>query len=190
MARPRQFDEQRALDAAMRAFWSSGYDATSTDALCAATGLGRSSIYNTFTSKHDLFRRALEHYAQERTATLTKLVDADLPARAKLHTLLWQSVDPDPADPLGCFVVNAVVELAQRDPVIAAQLRRDEALRLAALTAIIDAGRRDGEIDAAKDSRTLAWFVMATINGMRVLARGGADRAVLEGIASTALSTI
>lgn len=190
MARPRQFDEQRALDAAMRAFWTSGYEATSTDDLCVATGLGRSSIYNTFTSKHDLFRRALDRYAQERTATLTELLDADVAAREKLQTLLWFSVDPDPADPLGCFVVNSVVELAQRDPEIAAQIRRDEAVRLDALTAIIDAGRRSGEFDAAKDPRTLAWFVIATINGMRVLARGGADRATLEGIASTALDTL
>lgn len=190
MARPRQFDEHRALDAAMRAFWASGYEATSTDDLCAATGLGRSSIYNTFTSKHELFRRALEQYARERTANLLELRDADLPTREKLHTILWWSVDPDPTDPIGCFVVNAVVELAQRDTEVAAQLRRDEELRLTTITAIIDAGRRAGEIDATKDARTLAWFVIATISGMRVLSRSGADRAALEAIATTALATV
>ncbi|CAM5616019.1 TetR/AcrR family transcriptional regulator OS=Streptomyces alboniger OX=132473 GN=CP975_28210 PE=4 SV=1 [Streptomyces alboniger] len=62
MARPRTFDEERALDAAMHAFWVKGYEATSTQDLCEATGLGRSSIYNTFSSKHALFRRALARY--------------------------------------------------------------------------------------------------------------------------------
>ena len=70
MARPRKFDEGRALDAAMEAFWAAGYEATSTQDLCDATGLGRSSIYNTFKSKHDLFERALARYMewQERRA--------------------------------------------------------------------------------------------------------------------------
>ncbi|HEY4569169.1 MAG TPA: TetR/AcrR family transcriptional regulator, partial [Kribbella sp.] len=43
----------------MRLFWTSGYEATSTQDLCAATGLGRSSVYNTFTSKKALFQRTL-----------------------------------------------------------------------------------------------------------------------------------
>ncbi|NUS02366.1 MAG: helix-turn-helix transcriptional regulator, partial [Nonomuraea sp.] len=59
MARPRTFEEDRAVEAAMRAFWDAGYEATSTQDLCAATGLGRSSIYNTFAGKRDLFERAL-----------------------------------------------------------------------------------------------------------------------------------
>ena len=53
----------------MHTFWANGYDATTTEDLCAATGLGRSSIYNTFTSKHELFRRALLRYVDSERAT-------------------------------------------------------------------------------------------------------------------------
>src|SRR5690606_8821359 len=62
MARPRTFEEEQALEAAMRAFWRRGYEATSTQDLCAATGLGRSSVYNAFDSKRELFTRALRRY--------------------------------------------------------------------------------------------------------------------------------
>ncbi|MCZ9337074.1 TetR/AcrR family transcriptional regulator, partial [Streptomyces sp. TRM76130] len=76
MVRPRTFDEERALDAAMHTFWEKGYEATSTQDLCEATGLGRSSIYNTFKSKHDLFERALAHYIDTMTtAQLAVLED-------------------------------------------------------------------------------------------------------------------
>jgi AcrR family transcriptional regulator len=75
MPRPRTFDEDRAIDAAMRLFWTSGYEATSTQDLCEATGLGRSSIYNTFTSKRDLFDRALRRYTESFTAVINTIVE-------------------------------------------------------------------------------------------------------------------
>ncbi|WP_378739446.1 TetR/AcrR family transcriptional regulator [Nocardia brasiliensis] len=190
MARPRQFDEERAVDAAMRAFWSAGYEATSTQDLCDATGLGRSSIYNTFTSKHDLFERALRRYMATKNAATFALLDGDESARAKMRALLWQVVEAPDADPLGCLVVNSMIELAPRDPAVAATLRADQELRLAALTAVLESGRRAGEIDKAKDARELAHFMNATIAGMRVAARGGAGRDALEAVATTALNAL
>ncbi|WP_280444408.1 TetR/AcrR family transcriptional regulator [Nocardia brasiliensis] len=187
MARPKQFDEERAVDAAMRAFWIAGYEATSTQALCEATGLGRSSIYNTFTSKHDLFERALRRYMTAKNATTFDLLDSDLDAKAKMRALLWQVVDAPEADPLGCLVVNSMVELAPHDPEVAATLREDQRRRLAALRDALESGRRAGEIDDSKSAEELAHFMNATIAGMRVAARGGAGRDALAAIATTAL---
>ncbi|GLW06476.1 TetR family transcriptional regulator [Microtetraspora sp. NBRC 13810] len=190
MARPRGFDEDRAIDAAMRAFWTAGYEATSTQDLCEATGLGRSSIYNTFKSKHDLFEKALDRYTEERNAAIAEVLDGPLPIREKIRTLLWQSVEPHAGDPLGCLVVNSMIELAPHDPEIAERLRRDRDWRTEALRAALDAGRRAGEIGADKDPRTLADFFVAAVSGMRVAARGGAGRPTLESIAATALTVL
>ncbi|MGW0806444.1 TetR/AcrR family transcriptional regulator [Nonomuraea sp. NPDC002799] len=187
MARPRKFEEERAVEAAMRAFWDAGYEATSTQDLCAATGLGRSSVYNTFASKHELFTKALRHYMDERNTVLAELMDGDLPVREKVRTVLWWAVEPDPADPAGCLVVNAMIELGPRDPEVAELLRRDNDKRLAMVRSAIETGRARGEIDSGKDPRALARFVAATISGLRVAARAGADRATLEDIANTAL---
>ncbi|MEV5889432.1 TetR/AcrR family transcriptional regulator [Nonomuraea fuscirosea] len=190
MARPRKFEETQAVEAAMRAFWDAGYEATSTQDLCAATGLGRSSIYNTFASKHDLFEKALRHYTDERNARLAELMAGDGPVREKIRTVLWWAVDPDPADPAGCLVVNALVELAPHDPRIAELLSRDTDRRIELVRTAIEAARLRGEIDAGKDPLALAHFVTATVNGLRVSARGGTGRAVLESIANVALDAI
>ncbi|WP_280439229.1 TetR/AcrR family transcriptional regulator [Nocardia cyriacigeorgica] len=190
MARPRGFDEDAAVDAAMRAFWSAGYEATSTQDLCAATGLGRSSIYNTFTSKHDLFERALGRYMTVKNAATEEVLDSDAPAREKLRTLLWRVVDAPDDDPIGCLVVNSTVELGPRDPEVAARLRADQRYRAELLTAAIARGQRDGEISRDKDARTLALFVIATIGGLQVAARGGADRDERAAIAATALGAL
>jgi TetR/AcrR family transcriptional repressor of nem operon len=190
MARPRTFDEDAATDAAMRAFWANGYEGTSTQDLCAATGLGRSSIYNTFAGKHELFERSLARYIDRKTGSTLELLADELPTVEKIRTMLDGAVNPPADEPAGCLVVNSLIELAPHDPVVAEQLRVDEEIRLNALTTAIRAGQRDGDIAADKDARSLAQFVVATICGIRVLARGGTDRAALGAVAATALTTL
>ncbi|MEU2878616.1 TetR family transcriptional regulator [Streptomyces sp. SID8381] len=196
MARPRTFDEERALDAAMRTFWEKGYEATSTQDLCDATGLGRSSIYNTFKSKHDLFERALARYIDSMTSTqLAVLEDRRLTAAERIRTLLAMVVDGETEHraggrSLGCLTVNTTVELAARDSRAAGMLERDTARRLAALRAVLEEGRRDGSITSRRDAGALARFVNAAIGGMRISSQGGADRAALESIADVTLDAL
>ncbi|EPH39215.1 TetR/AcrR family transcriptional regulator [Streptomyces aurantiacus] len=197
MARPRTFDEERALDAAMRAFWANGYEATSTQDLCEATGLGRSSIYNTFTSKHDLFRRALSRYIELMSVPQAEILeDAERPGLERIRALFARTVDTefdhrgDDESSIGCLTVNTVVELARRDPEAAALVERDLDFRLGLLRVALEAGRRDGTITTRRDADALARFVNATIGGMRVSAQAGADRAALESIADTALDAL
>ncbi|MGY6655912.1 helix-turn-helix domain-containing protein [Amycolatopsis sp. TRM77291] len=66
MARPRQFDEKTAIEAAAAVFRQRGYHATSVDHLVEATGVHRGSLYGAFGSKHGLFARVLEHVAADR----------------------------------------------------------------------------------------------------------------------------
>ncbi|MEV0258322.1 TetR/AcrR family transcriptional regulator [Streptomyces sp. NPDC050732] len=196
MARPRSFDEERALDAAMRAFWANGYEATSTQDLCEATGLGRSSIYNTFTSKHDLFRRALTRYMDMmNTSQIEILEDVERSATDRIRALFARVIDGEfehreNGHSIGCLTVNTTVELAGRDPEAADLLERDLAARLATLRATIRAGQQAGDITLRRAADTLAAYVNAVIGGMRVSAQGGADRATLEAIAETALDAL
>ncbi|MFH9266468.1 TetR/AcrR family transcriptional regulator [Streptomyces sp. NPDC017546] len=196
MARPRQFDEERALDAAMRTFWEYGYEATSTQDLCDVTGLGRSSIYNTFQSKRELFARSLARYldamadAQEAVLEDESLTPGER-VRALLDKVVADEFDHRPdGRSLGCLGVNSTVELASRDPEAARLLERDAARRLRGLSGVIAAGQRDGSIASARGSDALARYVNAVIGGMRVTAQGGADRAAVQAVADTALDAL
>ncbi|TCC25270.1 TetR/AcrR family transcriptional regulator [Kribbella speibonae] len=175
MPRPRTFDEDRAVDAAMRVFWTSGYEATSTQDLCAATGLGRSSIYNTFTSKRDLFDRALQRYVDRFSAAQLEVIqDATLPIRERVRRILWTAVEPDPDEPAGCFVINTIVELGPTDAEVVGLLDRDHEAKLAALTTAIQAAQAAGEMDPEQDAAGLATYVFTVLGGLRVAARRGA----------------
>jgi AcrR family transcriptional regulator len=190
------FDEDRALDAAMRTFWANGYEATSTQDLCEATGLGRSSIYNTFTSKHDLFRRALARYIDTMTAAqLAVLEDEGRSALERIRALFAYVIDGEFENRrddrgIGCLMVNTTVELAGRDPDADRLLARDLERRLATLRTVLETGQRAGEITSRRDADSLAHFINAVIGGIRVSGQGGADRATLESIAATALDAL
>ncbi|MDI6413528.1 TetR/AcrR family transcriptional regulator [Streptomyces albus] len=198
MARPRLFDEDRALDAAMRAFWEKGYEATSTQDLCEATGLGRSSIYNTFSSKHDLFRRALARYLDTMAARqLEILEDAGRSPLERIEAYFERIVTQECTErgaedgrSIGCLGVNTTVELAARDPEVDGVLARDLRVRLSALRAVVEAGQRAGEISAARDPGELARFVNAVVGGMRISGQAGFGREELEGIAATAVDAL
>ncbi|RMI42037.1 TetR/AcrR family transcriptional regulator [Streptomyces triticirhizae] len=196
MARPRLFDEGRALEAAMRVFWARGYDATSTDDLCAATGLGRSSVYNAFGSKHALFTRALTRYMELMNGPQRELLaDVELPPLERLRRLVALVIEQDLANRdeegrgIGCLTVNTTVELAARDPEAAALLARDLAERTATLRAVIEAGQREGTVSARRPAETLADYLNTVLAGIRVAGQRGAGRAELTAIAEAALDT-
>ncbi|MER7077318.1 transcriptional regulator, TetR family [Saccharopolyspora kobensis] len=196
MARPRLFDEDRALEAAMRTFWANGYEATSTQDLCEATGLGRSSIYNTFSSKHDLFIRALVRYVETTTANQLEILDdAGRSELDRIRALFGVVVDSELENQqdgrsVGCLTVNTVVELAGRDAEAAQVLDRDAERRLNSLRMVIEAGQRSGSITSTRDAAALAAYVNAVIGGMRIASQAGAGQAVLSAIAETAMDAL
>ncbi|GAB3951675.1 TetR/AcrR family transcriptional regulator [Kribbella albertanoniae] len=182
------FDEDQAVDAAMRVFWASGYEATSTQELCTATGLGRSSIYNTFSSKRALFDLALRRYMEQTTSAQLELIRrTDLPIRERVRQILWRAVEPDPGDPSGCLVINTVVELGPTDPELVEILDRDHAVKLKALALEIRAAQTAGEVDASRDPEALADYVYVVLGGLRVAARRGAATRVQESVIEAAL---
>lgn len=190
MARPRQFDEDRAIDIAMRVFWAKGYAATSTDDLCEATGLKRSSLYNTFTSKHRLFTLALNRYMDTKTTALLETLDADTPIRDRLRTILRTAIEDELSGSDGCLVVNSIMELARTDREVARLLSADADRRTAALRTAIHTGQKTGDLANDRDPLALANFVTATVGGLRVTARSGATRETLESIMETAMSAL
>ncbi|MEV0167777.1 TetR/AcrR family transcriptional regulator [Nonomuraea fuscirosea] len=196
MARPRTFDEDQVLAGAMDLFWAYGYEATSTRSLCDAVGLDRSSLYNAFTSKHELFKHVLTRYLDATAANQARILeDPRRPPAERIRELLAAIVEMESASyrnghGRGCLSVNTTVELAGRDPEIALLLDRDLARRLDSLRTVIAAGAAAGDITSTRTPEALARFVNAVIAGMRIAAQGGADRPTLEAIAETATDAL
>jgi TetR/AcrR family transcriptional regulator, transcriptional repressor for nem operon len=170
------FDADEVAEAAMRIFWSKGYAATSIQDLIEVTGLSRSSLYNSFDSKHGIFQFALRRY-HDQTASLVSLLAKDGPALERVRELLRGIVKDELRDLScsGCLVANTALEMGGRDEVVTALLGEHFSVLEAALTSLMQRGQQQGDIDSSKSPVALARFIVATIQGLRVIARGNAD---------------
>jgi TetR/AcrR family transcriptional repressor of nem operon len=171
--RPKLFEPDAIADAAMQVFWRRGYAGTSMQDLIDGTGLARSSLYNAFESKHGLYEHALRRY-HELTVSNIELLSEPGPVKALVRQLMMRIVEDElgDADQRGCLAANATLELAGQDEVVA-EIVSQNFLRLEkALERALVRAQESGEIDAHNSPRAVARFVVATIQGLRVLSKG------------------
>jgi TetR/AcrR family transcriptional regulator, transcriptional repressor for nem operon len=191
MGRPRSFDDDVVIERAMDVFWTHGYANTSPAQLAEATGVAKGSLYNAFTSKRELFDRALARYDEQVTELASALLSRPGTTRECLRSALRFIVDFDLSrpSPRGCLVGNTAVELAGHDPQIARTIRTMQDHQVAALAARIERGVRDGDVDRDVDPQALAEFLANTLAGLRVTALTH-DAPTLYRIIDSALATL
>jgi AcrR family transcriptional regulator len=191
MARPKEFDRDEALKRAMTVFWEKGYEATSTEDLLRAMGIGRQSMYDTFGDKHRLFLEALQRYhAEQGTGLVARLHGKASPLSAIEDVLLSIAAETPAERARGCMGVNAISELAQKDPEVAAMTRAARGLCEAAFERVVQEGKRKGEIHPSVDERKAGRFLLMTLQGLRVMAKTGASPEALRDAASFALTSL
>ncbi|MEU1997966.1 TetR/AcrR family transcriptional regulator [Nocardia gamkensis] len=191
MGRPRNFDPDTVVDRAMETFWTHGYANTSPAQLAEATGIGKGSLYNAFGSKRALFDLALDRYDRLGVELAADILNRPGATRDCLAAFLCGLADADLAQPVrrGCLAVNTAMEMAGHDAEIARAVRATQDHMIAALKARIDQGKRDGDVRADTDPRSMAEFLMNTVVGLRVMAKTY-DAPTLHRIIDTALATL
>lgn len=125
MARPRSFDEDTVLTAAMHAFRRDGFRDLSVASLEQATGLRASSLYNGFGDKAGLFRRSLDHYVSSFVGPRLESYAGPEATLEDLEQLFLTLFEPPLDDGFGCLVTNTAVEQAPgggTDPLVRACL--------------------------------------------------------------------
>lgn len=178
MARPRTFDRAEAVGQALDVIWARGYEATSIDDLCAATGLARSSLYEAFGSKHELLLAALEQYQDRAVVRIGTALERHRPIQLAVRRLLEGFIDSAQKEGpgRGCFLGNCASELGGLDTeatrLVARGLERIEDT----VHHAFEAARGRGEIAQDADTRALARFLVSSIQGLRLVGKVTGDR--------------
>ncbi len=192
MARPREFDASAALDRAMDVFWTRGYETTSLDDLCAATGLSWSSFYATFESKHSLLLLAVDRYAELRAPTFAAALAAPGGIHDAIAGLLHELIDQivSGAGRRGCFLGNCAAELPRGDRAALARVRQGLLKIELVFLAALERAEAAGELPRGTEVGSLARFLTAGFQGLRLIGKVNPDRVVLESIAAGMLRSL
>lgn len=191
MARPREFDARQALEHAMQVFWTEGYEAASLAGLTRAMGISKSSLYETFGSKHELFLASLGLYSETELGRMSGHLDADVSARRAIESLFAMFVERAlGSDPRGCLLGNCASEVGPRDPLAAARIAEGMGKLEDAFRRTVARGQAAGEIPETHDALSLARYLTCVANGLRVMGKATPDRGVLNDMKRLALAAL
>ena len=188
--RPREFDRDGALDAAMRLFWRQGFVSTSLDQLKQAMGgLSAASFYGAFGSKERLFRETLARYLGTHGQVVAALHEGTLAPRDALEQALRRSarMQTDAQLPTGCMVVLSVANASPENNHLQALVAAERHHTRDSIRQCIERAVASGELRRDTDAQGLATLADALLVGMSVQARDGVSHAAIEAAVSNLL---
>ena len=187
MARPKQFDREKALRKAIRLFAQKGFAATSTDELMRVMDVGRQSMYDTFGDKRALFLEALEMYVMESVnSTNAELEKPGSALSAVRNALVTFAERKDLSSEEGCMGLNSICEFGQRDADVMRITSNAGRMLRKTLMRMLTRARKEREIRSDADLDSMADFFESTLAGIRMVAKAGQSRQALRNIATIA----
>jgi AcrR family transcriptional regulator len=190
IGRPRGFDRDAALEAAMLLFWRKGFAATSMSDLCDAMGISSPSLYAAFGSKEALYLEAVEYYARTIGPPVWDKLAEGATARAGIENLLiaWtESLPKSRATPAGCMALLAAVG-DEWPATIVRVVKKVRLEMLGTLRSRLETAVAKGELPASTDIDGLSRFYLSVFQGMAVQAKDGATSAELRAVAAAAMA--
>jgi TetR/AcrR family transcriptional repressor of nem operon len=171
MARPREFDEDRVIEAITCVFWEKGYEATSMQDLVQASGLLKGSLYGAFGDKKTLYMRALAHYDKTHIQSAVDMLCGNASLEQKINNLFDAVIEGVEKGVFagGCLLCNASMEMATVDKGVQDSVNKTIQRLCKAVTIAL---KSNG--DSSDQAEALANAIISSYFGARVLAKAGA----------------
>jgi TetR/AcrR family transcriptional repressor of nem operon len=187
MARPKEFDQEKALRKAIHLFSQQGFAASSTDELMRVMNVGRQSMYDTFGDKRALFLKALKMYVTENVHSITVELERPGSALSAVQNALMTFAErKDLSSAEGCMGLNAIGEFGQRDDDVTRITRNGARVLRQTLIRVLTRAKNQGEISSDANLDSMADFFESTLAGIRMAAKAGKSRQALRNIAAFA----
>lgn len=192
MPKVKQFDREKVLGVASTIFHQNGYNGTSIDEILKATGLSRSSLYDSFKDKHSLYLQALEFYKNNERNGYESVNQKKLNGLQKLELLFKEVVNHlinHPNDN-GCLMVNAAAEMSKHCEKTAQVIcnNKDDVQEL--FTEWLVEAQKSNVLHLSKPAKSYSPFLFNALCGLKVLSQSGATKAELNNVVKVTLDAL
>lgn len=189
--RPRTFDPDLVLENAMQLFWSKGYEATSLQDLLSATGLSKSSLYESFGNKQSLFEAAFTRYFDSRARLMKERLEQTPSPLDFIHECLLSVLDDVGCDtPRGCMLVNVANEFSTGDPAVKRLVEQASRRFRGVFEQAFARAQALAEIPATRSPAELALYMHCAMSGLRTQAKSGLTRKDLLSVIETIMTSL
>lgn len=191
MGRPAKFCKKEAIEIALDTFWKHGYEATSVSELSTAMSITRSSFYNCFKTREDLFELVLERYQHLSPDCFLKTLPDDapiVPAIREGFQILCKARAADP-DYKGCLIINCLAE-AEVGKSTAHKLVMMMQSKVTRYENLLNRAVAGGELDAGTDTEILAQALISQMIGLNMISKIIRNEEKLWAIADKSLTSL
>lgn len=193
MPKSKLFDRNQVLSTAAEIFRKNGYNGTSIDDVLTATGLSRSSLYDSFQDKHNLYLESLEYYKKNvHDGAIAKIEEKHVNGLQKIESLLKEIVNyllENPEDN-GCLMINAAAEMSKQcyktNQVVC---NTKEEVEDIFATWLQDAQEK-GVLNLSKTPKAYAQFLYNTVCGLKVMSQSGASKNEMNNVVKITIDSL
>lgn len=192
MPKVKQFNREKVLEVASSIFQKKGYNGTSIDEILKATGLSRSSLYDSFKDKHNLYLQALEFYNNAEKNIYETVDQKKLNGVEKIEFLFRQVVNHliNTPDDNGCLMVNAAAEMSKQCEKTARFICNNKEHMHELFTGWLTEAQNDNVIKLSNPAKSYAPFLFNALCGLKVLSQSGATKTELNNVVKVTLDAL
>lgn len=192
MPKVKQFNKTKVLEAASTIFHQKGYNGTSIDEILRATGLSRSSLYDSFGDKHNLYLESLEFYKVNSNENMQTIDKKSLNPVQKIESVFNEVVNHLVSNPHdnGCLMVNAAAEMSKQCEKTSQVIcnNKDDVQEL--FNTWLKEAQQSKLLTLTKPLKTYGQFLFNTLCGLKVMSQSGAGKAELNNVVKVTLAAL
>lgn len=192
MPKVKQFNKEKVLEAASIIFRQKGYNGTSIDEILKATGLSRSSLYDSFQDKHNLYLQSLEFYKEASDESMEVVNQKSLNGLEKIEYIFKEVVNHLVAHPgdNGCLMVNAAAEMSKQCDKTSQVICNNKENVQDLFATWLGEAQSAKVLTLSKPPKSYGSFLFNTLCGLKVMSQSGASKAELNNVVKVTLDAL